>query len=71
MHGCHLILAVVLPSPYSHCHPPQLVSLAGSGEVIYGVPHAPGESGSLRFREIHRTGRGGHCVAGLLTLPAY
>lgn len=39
--------------------------------VIYGVPHVPGESCSLRFREIHRTGRGGHCVAGLLTLPAY
>lgn len=63
--GCGVAFSILpLPSP-------QLVSLAGSGEVIYGVPHAPGESGSLCFREIHRTGRGGHCVAGLLTLPAY
>lgn len=59
------------PGPEPPCRPPRPVSLAGSGAVIYGVPRTPRESSSLRFREIHRTGRGGHRVAGLLTLPTY
>lgn len=70
-HALPPISDVVLPGPDPPRCPPRPVSLASSGEVIYGVLCAPGESSSLHFREIHRTGRGGHRVAGLLTLPAY
>lgn len=50
-------------------HP--LLFPAGGGEVIDGVPSAGSEPSSRCFSQIHGTGRGGHRVAGLLTLPAY